>query len=86
MSYAIKLASRSRRELIKLPKDAIARIDAHILALSENPRPAGCKKLRSTTPEGWRVRVGDYRILYRIDDQQQEVVIYRIAHRRNVYG
>jgi len=55
------------------------------LSLGENPRPSGCKKLRSKTPNAWRVRVGKYRILYCIDDQERQITIYRIGHRRDVY-
>lgn len=85
MTYAVLLASRAGRELKDLPKDAIHRIDQAISSLSANPRPTGCKKLRSKTPEGWRVRVGDYRILYQIDDAAKRVLVYRIGHRRDIY-
>ena len=55
------------------------------MSLGENPRPPGCKKLRSQTPMAWRVRVGNYRILYCVDDQKRQITIYRIGHRRDVY-
>ena len=54
-----------------------------ILTLSENPRPFGCKKL--TDDEGYRLRSGDFRILYRIDDRLKEIINYRIKHRKEVY-
>lgn len=85
MTYTVLLASRAGRELRELPKDVIHRIDQAISSLSGNPRPPGCKKLRSKTPEGWRVRVGDYRILYQIDDAARRVLVYRIGHRRDIY-
>ena len=86
MTYALRLGGRARRELARLPHDVITRIDKAITALAENPRPPGCKKLRSKTPEGWRVRVGVYRVLYQLDDARREVTVYRIAHRRDVYN
>ena len=62
----------------------MAVLDAAILALAENPRPSGCVKL-SGLENLWRVRVGDYRILYSIEDQQLIVLIVSVAHRREVY-
>jgi mRNA interferase RelE/StbE len=51
--------------------------------LKENPRPVGCKKL--TNQEGYRIRIGNYRILYTIEDENKIVMIYRVGHRRDVY-
>lgn len=85
MSYTVFLSVRARSELKALHREIVKRLDRHIAELSSNPRPPGCKKLRSKTLEGWRVRVGDYRILYQIDDQNKRVLIYRVGHRRDVY-
>jgi mRNA interferase RelE/StbE len=60
------------------------RIDRKILALAANPRPAGCKKLKGYK-DLWRVRVGDWRVLYIIDDAAKLVTVTRIAHRREAY-
>jgi mRNA interferase RelE/StbE len=60
------------------------RIDQKILALANNPRPSGCKKLRGYK-DHWRVRVGDWRLVYIIDDGARRVTITRVAHRREVY-
>ncbi|MFQ5424177.1 MAG: type II toxin-antitoxin system RelE/ParE family toxin [Phycisphaerae bacterium] len=86
MKYAVLLSSAAAKEFKRLPVNVIARLDPRILALSEEPRPPGGVKLRGKVPNGWRIRVGDYRILYRIDDGRQQVIVYRIAHRREVYG
>lgn len=65
--------------------DAVfARIDRKILALADTPRPAGCKKLKGYK-DHWRVRTGDWRVLYIIDDAANLVTITRVAHRREVY-
>jgi len=60
------------------------RVDAAILALSDNVRPAGCVKL-SGLSDLWRIRVGDYRVVYEIRDRQLIVLIVGVAHRREVY-
>lgn len=85
MSYAVLLAPRARREFSGLPKEIIARIDSRLINLGVEPRPLGCKKLKASTGDGWRIRIGDYRVLYRIDDQARTVLVFRIGHRRNVY-
>jgi mRNA interferase RelE/StbE len=61
-----------------------ARIDRKILALAGDPRPAGCKKL-SGYKDQWRIRIGDWRVVYTIDDTAKVVCVTRIAHRREVY-
>ena len=84
MTYRIELTPAARRDLAKLPKDVLPRIDAHILALAQNPYPSGAKKLHG--PEGFfRVRVGDYRILYRVERQRLVILIIRAGHRREIY-
>jgi mRNA interferase RelE/StbE len=60
------------------------RIDRKNLARADNPRPAGCKKLKGYKDQ-WRVRVGDWRVLYIIDDAAKRVTITWVAHRREVY-
>ncbi len=64
--------------------DLFTRIDRKILALADNPRPAGCKKLKGYK-DHWRIRAGDWRVVYIIDDAAKLVSITRIAHRREVY-
>jgi mRNA interferase RelE/StbE len=60
------------------------RIDRKILALADNPRPAGCKKLKGYRDQ-WRIRIGDWRAVYLIDDTAKLVIVTRVAHRREVY-
>lgn len=83
MVYTIHLERRAERDLRQLPQDIIRRIDVVLRQLASNPRPAGAVKLSGRTESGWRVRVGDYRILYRIEESRVEV--YRIKHRRDAY-
>lgn len=67
-----------------LTSTVVERILPRIRELADNPRPPGCKKLHGFKNR-WRIRVGDWRIVYRIDDSQKVVDITRIAHRREVY-
>lgn len=83
MSYSLFILRRAQKELAEIPSEAFERIRDAIRGLAENPRPAGCLKL--TAREGWRVRVGDYRVIYEIDDSQRTVTVFHIGHRRDVY-
>jgi mRNA interferase RelE/StbE len=85
VSYRVLIDWRAARNLAKLPKSVVERVDAAVAQLSENPRPRGVKMLRGRLKEGWRIRVGEYRVLYRIDDDRREVLVYEIGHRRDVY-
>ncbi len=67
----------------RLPTEAYERIDSTILTLADDPSPLGCVKLRGR--EDWRVRIGDYRVVYGIDDERRVVEILNIAHRREIY-
>ncbi|MFL6214911.1 MAG: type II toxin-antitoxin system RelE family toxin [Blastocatellia bacterium] len=83
MSYSIGILRRAQKELAQLPKHEYERIKEAIKSLSQEPRPAGSKKLSGR--EGWRIRAGDYRVIYEIDDSQQSLTILHIGHRRDVY-
>ena len=74
-----------RRLIRSFPNEVIRRIDSRLDLLSADPRPRGVVKLRGEAVDGWRVRVGNYRILYTIDDDTRTVVVYAIAHRREAY-
>lgn len=82
--YFLEIKSSAQRELDALDNTLFARIDRKIIALADNPRPPGCKKLKAHRDQ-WRIRVGDWRVVYRIDDSKALVSITRIAHRREVY-
>ena len=83
MSYTVLILRRAQKELAQLPVTPYERVKAAILKLSEDPRPKACRKL--TGREGWRIKVGDYRVIYEIDDEQQSVVVLHVGHRRDVY-
>ncbi len=85
MSYRVLIDSRAARRLESLPKVIVERLDKAILSLASNPRRPGTKRLQGKLHEGWRVRVGQYRILYKIDDEARLVSIFDIGHRREIY-
>lgn len=84
LKYALDIKQSARKELDALGDPLFTRIDRKILALADNPRPAGCKKLKGYKDQ-WRIRAGDWRVVYIIDDTAMRVSITRIAHRREVY-
>jgi mRNA interferase RelE/StbE len=83
-NYSVVIKSSAQKELDALDEAVFRRIDRKILALIENPRPAGCKKLKGYK-DHWRIRIGDWRVIYLIDDSANRVSITRVAHRREVY-
>jgi mRNA interferase RelE/StbE len=83
MTYTIVILRRAQRELQRLPHEDYERVREAIRALAQNPRPAGCLAL--TGRAGWRLRVGNYRVIYEIDDVQHIVTILHVGHRRDVY-
>ncbi len=80
------VTSRSaERDLGKLSREVADRVAAAIEGLSRNPRPPGCLLLHNYEPPTWRIRVGDWRILYEIDDQAGLVRIRNVYHRSRAY-
>jgi mRNA interferase RelE/StbE len=84
-NYNVALTSSAERELKRLSGRLIAHIALRLEKLASNPRPPGCKKLKGGDKE-WRIRVGDYRVVYTIDDANSLVEVTRIRHRSEVYG
>jgi mRNA interferase RelE/StbE len=82
--YRVALKSSAEKEFFRLPEHISFRILPKIKALATDPRPHGCKKLRGGRDE-WRIRIGDYRVIYIIDDVAGKVEVTRIAHRREAY-
>lgn len=83
MSHLVTILRVAQKELADLPQEIYPRICEALQALGTDSRPSGCLKLKGR--EGWRIRVGNYRVLYKIDDQQKIITILRIRHRRDVY-
>jgi mRNA interferase RelE/StbE len=83
MPYQIILTNAANKQLRKLPNQIAQRIQAQLLELENNPRPDGCKKLVNV--EAWRIRIGDYRVIYEIHDKILIVSVIEIGHRRDIY-
>ena len=83
MSHQIILPKSAQKALDRLPDEVSARIMDALEGLKNQPRPPGCKKLR--VENAWRIRVGDYRVIYEIHDKGLQVVVVAIGHRREVY-
>ena len=83
--YEVRLARSARKELEALPDAVLARVARALDALTSDPHPRGCKKLRGAS-DLWRVRVGDYRITYHVDDGVRLVEVRAIRDRKDAYG
>ena len=82
--YRVLLERAAEKDLKRLTSDIHNRIIVAIQALARNPRPVGCRKLAGSQND-WRIRVGDYRVVYEIADEIRIVRVNRVRHRREVY-
>lgn len=82
--YAVTFARTARKELESLEVTFVKRIVVRIEALMEDPRPRDCKKLQGEE-NLWRIRIGDYRVVYAIYDEKKVVDIISVRHRRDIY-
>ena len=81
--YTVHIRRSAEKEMDRLPNRTFGRIAQALVKLESNPRPPGSKRLRGV--EDYRLRVGQYRILYSVDDRERVVVISAVGHRRDVY-
>ena len=84
MGHSVEFKNAARKSIAALPGDIKARVISAAMSLADNPRPSGCKKVRSLD-SAYRIRVGDYRIIYEVYDVVLVVMVIRVAHRREVY-
>jgi len=82
-SYVIRLSNRAEKNLDALPNQVVIKIYESLKKLSVNPRPVGCKKLKNR--EGYRIRLGDYRAIYTIKENELIISVLTIGHRNDVY-
>jgi mRNA interferase RelE/StbE len=82
--YKVIVSKSASKELADLPTQAVNRIIPAIQKLGEDPRPAGCKKLKGSQ-DTWRIRIGDYRVIYTIDDVIRIVDVRSVGHRKDIY-
>jgi mRNA interferase RelE/StbE len=83
MRYRVILSKSVQKELERLPDNIASRILMRLAGLETNPRPADVKKLKGR--DAWRIRVGDYRVIYEIHDRILQIIVVNVGHRREVY-
>ena len=84
MAHRIEVTPRARKDLRALPKREGQRIAEQIDTLKNDPRPTGCKKLKGRE-DFYRIRVGDYRVVYQIEDEILLILIVRVGDRKEIY-
>jgi mRNA interferase RelE/StbE len=82
--YNVYLERAAENDLKRLPASIFNRVILQIKSLAENPRPPGCHKITGSRSD-WRIRIGDYRLIYEIDSKQKVVKVMRVRHRREAY-
>jgi mRNA interferase RelE/StbE len=82
--YSILFSSRAKKELLALPGETILTLETKIDDLAKDPRPSGCKKLQGSDNE-YRIRIGNYRVIYTIADVVKIVTVIKVGHRKDVY-
>lgn len=83
-AYEILLSKAARKQLDNLPVFITNKIIEDIAALAGTPRPTGCKKLKGQK-NAWRIRIGDYRVIYEIEDKLLRILVVAIGHRKDIY-
>jgi mRNA interferase RelE/StbE len=84
MEYRVEVKERAIKELAKLKGDIGIKVLNSLESLASNPRPVQSQKLTDTA-NSFRLRVGDYRVLYQIDDKGKIITVFKVAHRREAY-
>lgn len=85
MAYQVRISDKALRESDRIPLADRRRIGGKIAALAENPRPPGVEKMKGNFNNFYRIRSGDYRIIYQVRDFELVVLVVRIGHRKHVY-
>jgi mRNA interferase RelE/StbE len=83
VSYELRILPHAEKQLSRLNSPIYESVKTKIFEPRDSPRPSGCKKLRDR--EGWRIRIGDYRVIYKINDIEKTVAVLQIGHRSDVY-
>jgi mRNA interferase RelE/StbE len=83
--YALDIKTSARRTLVRLGESDFRRVDEAIQRLAVMPRPPGCLKLKGWKPPAWRIRVGDFRVIYTVDDGERLVTVMTVSHRSHAY-
>ena len=82
--FQVVVQRQAEKQLRRLPRQVLGRVFVAVKGLADNPRPSGCKKLRGHDC-AYRLHIGDYRVIYDVDDNSRTVVVWRIRHRQSAY-
>ena len=82
-TYSLEIREHAERQMQRIPSNVLKRILPRLIALQSDPRPRGTRKLMGR--EGWRIRVGEYRVIYEIDDQKKIVRVAAVVPRQSAY-
>jgi mRNA interferase RelE/StbE len=85
MSYSVQIGRLAAKEIKKLPRAEVPKIISTIQGLAEDPFPAGCKKLKASDDELYRVRQGNYRIIYAVETVIKIVEVRKVSHKKDAY-
>jgi mRNA interferase RelE/StbE len=85
VKYEITFKKTASKEVDELPNKIAVLVMAAIFKLADTPRPAGCKKLKGKRKDFWRIRIGDYRVIYTIDNEIKIIDIQKVGHRQDIY-
>lgn len=85
MPYNVYISRGAEKDLAKIPTNSTRKIATAIDGLEDNPRPHGSKKLKGSIENLWRIRVGDYRVIYLVEDTIKVVDVRKIGHRKDIY-
>jgi len=83
--YELYIESSAEKDLMRLPKAVFYRVAKKIQNLKENPRPQGCLKIVGSEND-WRIRIGDYRVIYELNDIDKALIIMKVKHRKEAYN
>ena len=83
MTYKISILRKAQKQLAKIPASDYKKVKQAILDLAKDPRPPGSKKLKGR--QGWRIRQGDFRVIYEIQDDQLIVIVLDVGNRKDIY-
>ena len=86
MSYAIVISRKALKDMAGLPRPMVIKISHAIEGLRDEPRPSGSKKLKGKEEYLWRIRIGNYRVIYSIEDRVRVVQVRDVGHRSSIYG
>lgn len=83
MTYKISIRRKAQKQLAKIPANDYKKIKQAILDLAQDPRPSGSKKLKGR--QSWRIRQGNYRVIYEIQDEQLIIIVLDVGNRKDIY-